>query len=474
MIRAFAVTLLAAGLAAQEPDLPQGLGKPEPKLPSGLDQQQKPDEPALPSGLGEKPADDGDDTGDDGESWAGRLGITGFLDVRVGTRTQRDPHERDFSIAEARLRLEHERAFDSFVVRLSGDLVADTLARTWRPDLESGEGFLDLREANVQTTPWPWMDVKLGRQVLTWGTGDLVFLNDMFPKDWVSFLSGRDDEYLKAPSDALRVGLFSDLANLEVVATPRFDPDRYLRGDRLSYYDPALGRRAGRDSVQDPIVPDEWGDDAELHLRLSKNVAGLELDGYGYVGRWKSPAGVDPMTGRGTFPRLSVWGASVRTQVAGGVANAEFAYYDSRQDRDGDDPTIQNSQVRGLIGFERDLPEVADALTLGLQYYVEAMLDHGDYLATLPGGMPARDELRHVVTARVTKLLMEQRLRLSLFGFVSPSDHDAYLRPSASYTIDDSWTATIGANVFVGEDPHTFFGQFERNSSVFAAVRMSF
>ena len=48
------------------------------------------------------------------------------------------------------------------------------------------------------------LDVKLGRQVLTWGTGDLLFLNDLFPKDWVSFFAGRDDEYLKAPSNTLR------------------------------------------------------------------------------------------------------------------------------------------------------------------------------------------------------------------------------------------------------------------------------
>ncbi|MFW6031595.1 MAG: hypothetical protein ACOC9T_03300, partial [Myxococcota bacterium] len=32
------------------------------------------------------------------------------------------------------------------------------------------------------------------------GTGDLVFLNDLFPKDWRSFLLGRDLDYLKAPS----------------------------------------------------------------------------------------------------------------------------------------------------------------------------------------------------------------------------------------------------------------------------------
>ena len=37
-------------------------------------------------------------------------------------------------------------------------------------------------------------DVKIGQQVLTWGTGDYVFLNDLFPKDYPSFFAGRSDD----------------------------------------------------------------------------------------------------------------------------------------------------------------------------------------------------------------------------------------------------------------------------------------
>jgi hypothetical protein len=102
------------------------------------------------------------------------------------------------------------------------------------------------------------------------------------------------------------------------------------------------------------------------------------------------------------------------------------------------------------------------------------MMDHGEYLRTLPAGVPASDELRHVVTLRVTKLLLEQRLRLSLFGYFSPSDQDAYLRPNASYSINDSWSVVVGGNVFAGADDHTFFGQFDRNSNVYTALRVSF
>jgi hypothetical protein len=78
------------------------------------------------------------------------------------------------------------------------------------------------------------MDVKLGRQILTWGTGDLIFINDLFPKDWISFFIGRDTDYLKAPSDAIKVSLFGEQANLDIVYTPQFDSDRFIEGRCLA------------------------------------------------------------------------------------------------------------------------------------------------------------------------------------------------------------------------------------------------
>ena len=498
-----AATLVAATLRAQDPDLPAGLGGQQPKpqpsqaqpsepqpsepgLPAGLSGEADPGlpsglgneaEPGLPAGLQNNPSEPQHDVplgAAFSSNYAEQLGLKGFFETRLGARTQRDPYERDLSISESRLRLELDHQWDRYVLKLGGDLIIDPLLDSWQPDLETGRGFFDLREASVATSPLPWLDIKLGRQVLTWGTGDLLFINDLFPKDWVSFFVGRDNEYLKAPSDALRVGMFSDLANVELIVTPRFDADRFIRGDRVSYFNPMLGQQAGRNAVQDPQQPDGWFTDPEFSTRISRNLQGVELAAYGYVGYWKSPAGFDPVSGRGTFPRLSVYGASARTSMFGGIANIELGYYDSRQDQGGKNPLIDNSQTRALIGFERDLPEVADSLSVGVQYYLEAMANHDEFLQNLPSGMPVRDELRHVVTLRVSKLLLEQRLRISLFGYVSPSDHDMYLRPTASYSIDDSWSVSVGANVFAGEDTDTFFGQFDRNTNVYAAVRVSF
>jgi len=396
--------------------------------------------------------------------------VGGFFDMRAGTRVVRDHHQLRRSLAELRLQLDVEHEFPSgAILKIRPDFLFDPVADRRQFDLEEGRGWLDLREANLLVSPTDWMDVKVGRQILTWGTGDLLFLNDMFPKDWRSFFIGRDVEYLKAPSDAVKISVFGNLANFDAVFTPRFDPDRYIEGDRISYWNRAQGRRSG--TFVHVERRDDWGSDSEAAWRLSKNLEGYEVAVYGTYGFWKSPEGFNPATGRATFPRLSTYGFSVRGPVGKGIGNVEFAGYDSRDDRGGNNPFVPNSELRYLVGYTQ---EIGRDLTMGLQYYVEQMLDYGDYEAARPAGTPKEDHGRHVLTVRLTKLLMNQNLTLSMFAYWSPSDGDAYMRPHARYKLSDAWSAEAGANVFFGTRPATFFSQFERNSNIYAALRYSF
>lgn len=456
---------------SDEPSLPPGLGgQPgEPDLPAGLPGGS--DEPGLPPGLGgpnEAQAAD-----DSATSPGGGLAVEfgGFVEGRLGTRLGHDPHEKTASIGEARFQLQTDLLADAWTARVVTDLLYDPVVDRHEPNLETGEGLLDLREAWVTFSAFDNTDVKVGRQIMTWGTGDLLFINDLFPKDWNSFFIGRDEDYLKAPNDAVRVNVYTDLVNIDVGYVPNFDADRFLDGRRLSYFNPALGRRAGRDAVVLTDRPNRWFQDDELHLRLHRRFGAYEVAAYGYHGFWKSPAGQSATTGRAIFPRLNVVGASVRGPVAGGIGNAEVGFYDSAQDRGGGNALIDNSQLRYLVGLEREL---ATDLTLGMQYYVEHILQHDGYRASLPPGVPARDEFRHLITARLTYQMLNQNLILSLFGYVSPTDRDTYLRPNVTYKVDDHWTASVGANVFIGAEEHTFFGQLERNTNLYVSMRYSF
>ncbi len=464
--------------AAGEPALPGGLEEGgEPQLPSGIAGEE---EPQLPGGLEGTPST-AETARQAGPSRMKRfrrsldsLGFAGFWEARGGIRTQNDPYEKDASIGETRLQLELEPRFKGATFNVTADFLYDPVLDDYTVDLDSGTGWVDLREANVSFSPLSFMDLKLGRQILTWGTGDFLFINDMFPKDWPSFFIGRDDEYLKAPSDCLKMSLFSRFANLDVVFSPKFDPDRYISGARISYFNPMLGRPAGRDAVIQTELPDTWFEDVEWAARLAKNVGGYEFAVYGYYGFWKSPGGMNPATGKAVFPDLSVYGGSARGPLWKGIANVEVGYYDSRNDRSGTDPFTNNSEFRAMVGYEMDLPQIAHDFTVGFQYYLEWMQDYNAYLRSLPPGSRKRDELRHLLTARLTKLLMSQNLTLSLFTFYSPSDSDAYLRPEASYKITDHWTGEVGGNWFLGSSDESFFGQFQKDTNIYAGIRYGF
>lgn len=451
--------------AGQPASPPQG-----PSLPAGLGQSAAPSGPALPKGLGgEQPRTKpgGDPLPPPRPALAD---VAGFWEARGGVRTQADPHQRQASIGETRLQLRLDRHGDRAAFRLVTDLLYDPVEAKYAIDLEDGEGFLDLREANVQFEPAQHADLKAGRQILTWGTGDLIFINDLFPKDWRSFFIGRAIEYLKAPSDAVKASLFGRPANVDLVYTPRFDPDRYLDGRRLSFFNPQAGERTGRGDVLEVDKPNDWLKDDEIAGRLYRHVGSYELALYGYSGYWKSPSGFDPVSAKATFPRLSVYGASLRGPLWKGLWNVEGGFYDSRDDTRGTDPNVRNSEYRLLAGYEQELSR---DFTLGLQYYLERMKDHDKHHDSLPPDSPERSENRHVVTLRLTRRLMQQDLTLSFFGYYSPFDDDGYLRPKVHYRLDDAWFVELGANLFFG-DKETFFGQFNNNTNVYAAVRYSF
>lgn len=472
----FALVVLGGQGHAAEPALPEGLAPvslfPEPPLPAGLESATPTEEPPLPSGLediSEPALPPGLDASspevlqEDMPPSGPPFVLHGFWDLRAGSRIQSDPAQaKDATLGEMRLQLKTDKSWNKVFFEFTGDGVFDAI---------NERAKLDLRQLRMTWTPVDALDIRLGRQVLTWGTGDMLFINDLFPKDWVSFFSGRNVEYLKAPSNALRLGWFNDWMNVEVVYSPLFDSDRHITGKRFSYYSPIHGGTVGSDNQVRTTEPDDWFEDDEFALRLYRNIGSTQLAFYGYSGYWKSPGGMQLVPMRSVFPKLRAYGASLRGTVGRGIGNIEIGYYDSYQDPGGNNAFINNSEFRILLGYER---EIARELTLATQYYLEHMMDYGAYRGTLPFFMTARDQDRHVITLRLTKLLMNQNLILSFFGYFSPSDTDAYLRPNIIYKINDQFIIEGGGNIFLGNSRTSFFGQFQDNSNIYAGVKFSF
>lgn len=393
--------------------------------------------------------------------------INGFLMGNFsGRMTGQKPsgnEGRDFLLAEERLRLDIFGWMESIEAsaRVKGDFFHDAVARDFNVVLR--EGYLDYR-----TGDW---DIRFGRQIVTWGVGDLLFINDVFPKDWVSFFSGRPLEYLKIGVDGLRTRYSSEALNGELLIIPFFEPDNLPTSDRFFLFDP-FSAVPSRDEEE----PTTTLENNELALRLYRRIGDFDVSAHAYRGFWRTP-GMKPDNSTSPtrvtifYPDLSVYGLSAQGSALDGVVSFETGYYHSRDEEDGDDFTIPNSQMRFLVGYQR---QIWQDFTLGVQYYGEIMEDHSTYVNALPAGFPVQENYRDIVTLRLEYLLKHQTLRLSLFTFYSPVDNDYLIQPQTTYRFSDNLSATLGANIFGGESETTAFGQFDKDDNIYLSVRFDF
>ncbi|HWR81724.1 MAG TPA: hypothetical protein VN285_00320, partial [Candidatus Deferrimicrobium sp.] len=222
-----------------------------------------------------------------------QIAFDGFLQGLFGGRLDgSNPTATEYTASETRLQLRAEHVGDRAVFFGRLDFIwdgADTAQYRW-----------EFREGYMKFSVGSHLDFKVGRQTLTWGTGDLVFINDVFAKDYESFFIGRDDQYLKAPQNTLRAELYSRVGTLSLVWSPRFEPNRLPTGRRLSYFNPmadsGAGAIVGEGYFFQAALPENRFKNGELAARLQKDFGSSTAAVYFYRGFYKDPLGFDATT----------------------------------------------------------------------------------------------------------------------------------------------------------------------------------
>ncbi|MEW6001544.1 MAG: hypothetical protein AB1638_02695 [Nitrospirota bacterium] len=372
-----------------------------------------------------------------------------------------NPDGGDFKWAEERLQLKLDANKEPFSLFIKADAFFDHIDE---------KGDLELREGYVAYTANKW-DVRAGRQIITWGVGDLIFINDVFPKDYEAFFAGRPLEYLKKGVDSVKIEAYPGFASFEFVFIPFFEPNNLPDPERFWLFDPmpSVTKRVEK-------KPITHLDNTEIAIRVYRDVDGFDASIYFYKGFFRQPSMIPdnlfiPTKLTMIFPRLSVYGASMQGRALDGVVSLEAGYYDSRQDRNGIDPFIPNSQLRFLIGYQRQMWE---DFTMGIQYYGEYMYDYFDYKRTLLSGFPRERKLHELFTIRFTQFFSHQTLRLSFFSFYSPSDGDYMLNPEIKYSFSDHIWAAVGGNIFGRGERWSQFGQLSRDDNIYLQFRYEF
>ncbi|MBI4649926.1 hypothetical protein HY745_01250 [Candidatus Desantisbacteria bacterium] len=115
---------------------------------------------------------------------ASEMNMHGFGLGTYSFRTKSDEKDRDLILSEEKLRLD----INSYSQTSDANFQAKI---DFIHDGTINETKIDLREMYINSTGKNY-DIRIGEQVITWGTGDLLFINDIFPKDWNAFYSGQD------------------------------------------------------------------------------------------------------------------------------------------------------------------------------------------------------------------------------------------------------------------------------------------
>ena len=385
------------------------------------------------------------------------LTLSGFLQQNTAFNTvAANPDGRRHKWLEERAQLKLDATGGAWRALVKGDVAYDHLGR--QDETELREGYVDYAAGN-------W-ELRVGRQVITWGLGDLVFVNDVFPKDHQALFAGRPLEYLKRGVDALKFGAYPEFASFELVVAPGFRESRIPDAGRFWLYDP-MPAVANRETVK----PGQ----GDVGLRVYRDIAGYDATLYLYSGVQRTPSMRPDSMAAPTkityfYPRLSVYGASLSGRAGEGVLSLEAAYYDSRQDRSGGDFSIPNSQTRLLAGYQ--IQPAAD-LSLGFQYYVEYLYQYAAYRAALPAGFPVEKQWNPTVTLRMTQMLMHQTLRLSVYALHSLGNGDDFINPEIRYSFTDRLSGAAGANFFGGK-PWGQFGQLSQDDNAYLQLRYEF
>ena len=399
---------------------------------------------------------------------AGAVNITndvtldGFLQGNYSADTARANPDGDyFKLAEERVQLKLDANEGLFHIFIKSDFFHGWTGRAF--DAELREGF-----AEYTSDKW---DARIGRQIITWGVGDLVFINDVFPKDYDAFFSGRPLEYLKKGIDGVTFGVYPGFASFDVVVIPFFTPNKFPSTDSFWLFDP-MPQITDRPKEEPPTT----FKNTEIALRAYRQVAGFDASLYFYRGFYRQPSAIPdnpfaPTKLTLVFPELSVYGASAQGNALGGVLSLEAGYYDSRQNESGTNPFMPNSQARFLVGYQR---QPWTDFTAGVQYYVEYMRNYSEYLANLPTGLPAVPKWNDLFSLRLTQMLRHQTLKLSWFTFYSPAVGDFMLNPEVKYNFTDSIWAALGGNIFGGGNKAGMFGQLARDNNTYIQVRYEF
>ncbi len=365
---------------------------------------------------------------------------------------------------------EHPHDFTSSRTRLRAEMRADRGdARLFASLNATHDGVLDdrsgvrLREAYFDYGN-DIVEFRAGRQIVVWGVADGLRVTDLVsPVDYSEFMSNDYDD-MRMAVDGLRLRYAGARANAELVYVP---VPRYFRMplEEGNPWRPDLPEKAGLDF---PEGPDAGFGNGDFGTRVSFFLPGLDFSVSALRTRNQAPvsvvepAGADSVAIRGVHRAMTMVGGDVSMPVGEFVIRAEAAEYlgEALGVADGRDWTRRNT-FNALGGIDW---YAGGGWTFMAQYLHKYVAGDSRGLAV---GRNSSE-----TTFRVSKEMLNDALKLSLYGMFDVDDRGYYARASGDYAVADQVTLSLGYDRFGGERGQ--LAGYSRNSGIWFRARCFF
>jgi hypothetical protein len=399
-----------------------------------------------------------------------------FLGSSYNLRSHRPPPGSAQYSGLSRLRLELDLQLDlelprSWKARIAGRGFYDFAYRIHGRDnytddvLDLYEWEAEFTEVYLQGSPLRNLDLKVGRQVVNWGTGETLRVVDV-----LNPLDNRepglvDIEDLRLPVVMTKLDYYLGDWNLSLIAVHerRFNDDPEFGSD---FFPPLLGLGLSERKPAQTFENTEWA------VALRGILEGWDLGFYAAryyddMPRVEFMVDGDPLALTTRHSRLTLLGSTVNVALGNWLLRGELAYLDGLQYfHRGDRKTSRLDVLVGVdYGGFTDTQIAVDVVNRRVHGWKSSFLDAPDYTR--------RNSVE--IAFRLQRDFLRERLHVTLLaiGFGKELEDGSVVRLGADYELRDA--LSIGGGVLLYQDgdlpPLSAFG---RNDRVYLHAKYSF
>lgn len=381
------------------------------------------------------------------------LQLNGFVDTYHALQTSY-PHKIMSSRTRARLELRAD--YGEASLYSSMNLAYNSL-------LQDQTGAF-LREAYFNYAG-NFLEVKAGRQIVTWGVADGLRITDLIsPMDYTEFMANDYDD-IRVPVNAINLKYPGESFSAEFVFVPV--PEYFVMpmGEDNPWNMP-VPERARMDLSGTPakrIKNSEFGGRLRFFLEnLDFSLTAMRTFNKSPVTVASYNPKTDSILIKGVYKPMNVIGGDVSIPIGEFVIRGEVAeYFDEPIALANSSGYLLRNTLNALVGIDW---YAGNNWTFMAQYMHKFIGRYRDKLGI--------EENTSMVTARISKELLNNTLKFSLYGMLDIDNLGYYVRSAADYLWSDQITLSFGADGFGGK--RGTFKTYKKNTQIWVKGKYFF